>query len=317
MEVNTRAVLERLGVFEQRNLDFKLLRGLKDAGRGQRHAAGQLFHLHAGQVQRGALAGNGLVCGAAVDLHAAHARPLARRKDLDFFFLFYFAGDQRSGNHRAKAFHGKNAVNGQAEKRFGIARRNVRGQPDDFSLEFIQARAFKRAHGDNWRAAGIEKRSAHEIFNLHAHDAERVFVHHVGLGNHDDAARDGEQPADFEMLAGLRLDGFVGGDDHQHQVHAAHAGQHVADKALVARHVDEAQPDFFSAGRRQFKVGEAEIDGDAAALLFFQTVGINAGQGFDQRGLAVVDVSGGADDDRFHVSLSVTNCRACYGPRGL
>ena len=52
-------------------------------------------------------------------------------------------------------------------------------------------------------------------------------------------------------------------------------------------------------------MGKAEIDGDAAALFFFQTVGINAGQGFDQRGLAVVDVAGGADDDAFHPTISV------------
>ena len=42
---------------------------------------------------------------------------------------------------------------------------------------------------------------------------------------------------------------------------------------------------------------EAEVDGDAAALFFFQTVGVDAGEGADQRGLAVIDVSGGADDD--------------------
>jgi hypothetical protein len=53
----------------------------------------------------------------------------------------------------------------------------------------------------------------------------------------------------------------------------------------------------------QFEMREAQIDGDAAALLFFQAVGINAGQGFDQRGLAVIDVAGGADDDGFHGAL--------------
>ena len=47
----------------------------------------------------------------------------------------------------------------------------------------------------------------------------------------------------------------------------------------------------------QFQMGEAQINGDAAALFFFQTIGVDSGQGFDQRGLAVVDVSGSADDD--------------------
>ena len=45
---------------------------------------------------------------------------------------------------------------------------------------------------------------------------------------------------------------------------------------------------------------EADVDGDAAALLFFQAVGVDAGKGLDQRGLAVIDVPGGADDDGLH-----------------
>src|SRR5690348_7150387 len=102
------------------------------------------------------------------------------------------------------------------------------------------------------------------------------------------------------MLAGLRLDGFVSGDHHQYQIDAAHAGQHVADKTLVTGDVDETKPDFFTAGRGELQVSEAEIDGDAAALLFLEAVGVNAGKGLDQRGLAVVDVSGGAEDDMLH-----------------
>ncbi len=47
-------------------------------------------------------------------------------------------------------------------------------------------------------------------------------------------------------------------------------------------------------------MGEAEIDGDAAALFLFQTVGIDAGEGLDQRGLAVIDMARGAGDDMLH-----------------
>jgi hypothetical protein len=50
-------------------------------------------------------------------------------------------------------------------------------------------------------------------------------------------------------------------------------------------------------------VSEAEINSDAAALLLFQTIGINTGQGLDQRGLAMVNVSGGAEDDGLHSNL--------------
>ena len=43
-------------------------------------------------------------------------------------------------------------------------------------------------------------------------------------------------------------------------------------------------------------VGKAEVDGDAARLLLLEPVGVDAGQLAHQRGLAVIDVAGGADD---------------------
>ena len=125
---------------------------------------------------------------------------------------------------------------------------------------------------------------------------QHVGIHQVGLGERDDAARDAQQAADIEMLAGLRLDGFVGGDHEEHQVDAAHAGQHVLDEALMPGDVDEAQ----AQRGRQLQMRETEVDGDAAALFFFQAVGIDAGERFHQRGLAVIDMAGGADDNIFH-----------------
>ena len=47
---------------------------------------------------------------------------------------------------------------------------------------------------------------------------------------------------------------------------------------------------------RRRQIGEAEVDRDAARLLLLQAVGVDAGQRAHQRGLAVVDVAGGADD---------------------
>ena len=46
--------------------------------------------------------------------------------------------------------------------------------------------------------------------------------------------------------------------------------------------------------------GEAQVDRDAARLLFRQPVGVGAGERFDQRRLAVIDMTGGADDDVSH-----------------
>ena len=108
--------------------------------------------------------------------------------------------------------------------------------------------------------------------------------------------RNAEQAADFEMFARLRLDGLVGGDDEQQQIDAACSGQHILDEALMPGDIDKA--------RRLREVREAQIDGNAAALFLFETIGIDAGEGADQRRLAVVDVSGGADDER-HLLIRV------------
>src|SRR5262245_16706812 len=94
------------------------------------------------------------------------------------------------------------------------------------------------------------------------------------------------------MFSGLRHDAFVGGDDEHGEVDAPDARQHVLDEALVTRDVDDLDRESV----RLFEKRKAEIDRDAASLLFGQTVGVDTGQGFDERGFAVVDVSRGADD---------------------
>jgi ceramide glucosyltransferase len=67
----------------------------------------------------------------------------------------------------------------------------------------------------------------------------------------------------------------------------------------MSGNVDEAEPYIL----RKLEMSEAEVDGDAAALLFGEAVGVDSGEGADQRGLAVVDVTGGAYDNVSHVRV--------------
>ena len=76
---------------------------------------------------------------------------------------------------------------------------------------------------------------------LQADHIQSFTVHQIGLGEHCNAAAHGEQAANVEVLASLRLDGFIGGNHQQDQVNSAHAGQHVAHEALVAGNVHETQ----------------------------------------------------------------------------
>src|SRR5690606_38021981 len=57
------------------------------------------------------------------------------------------------------------------------------------------------------------------------------------------------------------------------------------------------------------EVGEAEIDGDAAAPLLGKAVGVDAGERSNERGLAVVDVTGRAEDEVGHQRLSSASTR--------
>ena len=160
--------------------------------------------------------------------------------------------------------------------------------------QFFESRAGNGAHRHHRRA--LQKRAGHELLHFQPHQFQDVRFHQIGLGERHDALRDSQQAANVEVLARLRLDGFVRRDDEQHQIDAAHAGQHVFDETLVTRHVHEAQPQ----GGRQLQVRETDIDGDAAALLLFQPVRVDAGERLDQRGLAVIDVAGRAHDDVLH-----------------
>ena len=49
-------------------------------------------------------------------------------------------------------------------------------------------------------------------------------------------------------------------------------------------------------------VREAEIDRDAALLFFGQAIGVDAGQRFDERRLAVIDMTGRGDDHFFNLT---------------
>ena len=94
------------------------------------------------------------------------------------------------------------------------------------------------------------------------------------------------------MLDRLRHGAVVGGDHQQHEVDAGRPRQHVVDELLVARNVDEAE----HAARRRRHVGEAEVDRNAARFFLLEAIGIDAGQGAHQRGLAVIDMPCRSDD---------------------
>lgn len=132
-----------------------------------------------------------------------------------------------------------------------------------------------------------------ELFHFEADQLKNVVIHKVGFGERNNAMLDAEHTADFEMFPRLRLDRFVGRDDEQQEIDAAGAGEHVFDEALMSGYIYESEAQI----RRDFKVRETKVDGNAAAFLFFETVGFNPGESAHECALAMIDVSGGAHND--------------------
>ena len=102
--------------------------------RCEHHAARQFGCLHAGQVQGGALSGDGFLRRAAMHLHSANPQTLAGRMDFDLLLLVDSARNQSACHHGPEALHGEHAINWQPEDSAGIFGRNLGGQPSQLAL---------------------------------------------------------------------------------------------------------------------------------------------------------------------------------------
>ena len=118
-------------------------------------------------------------------------------------------------------------------------------------------------------------------------------IREIGLAQSHDAMPDPEQIRDGEMFARLRHHAIVGRPPpgSRQSIPVAPATM-VPNETFVPGHVDEAA----RAARAGLPVGETEVDRDAAPLFLGQPVGLDAGQGADESGLSMIDVTGRADD---------------------
>ena len=259
----------------------------KRTGRDEHVAAPDLRAFDAGKRDRDALARLGALDRPVVHLHAAHAHrrppgstrssspspivpdhsvpvttvPIPRREK------------ERSTWSRAGPFAGCCSTC----RRDGRERR----------AQLVEPGAGARARHDDGHAGK-------ELLHLEPRELERVGVDEIGLRQRDDAAVDAEQAQDREVLVRLRPRSFARVDDEEEEVDAARAGDHRPDEPLVPGHVDDRK--LRPVGQLERRV--AEVDRDPARVLLGQPVGVLAGQRLDERGLAVVDVPGGADGQR-------------------
>jgi hypothetical protein len=247
-------------------------------------------------VSREPLAAHGLLGGGVVHLQAAHLRAAPAGQHRHLVVDPQPARHERPGDHRAEALHREDTVDRQAR---GTARRAAGRTPcerEEGLAEPVHPLSRPRGHGNARRVR--EERPGHQLARLHPDELDGVRVREVRLGDRDEAVGDAEEPTDLEVLARLRHHRLVGRHDEDDGVEPPDAGEHVLDEPFVSGHVHERERELVGG-----PVGEPEVDGDAAGLLLLQPIRVGAGEGEHQRALAVIDVTGGADDDvpRRHV----------------
>ena len=232
--------------------------------------------------------------GPVVHLRLTHPDRLPRRQKLEGVSGTHAPAPERPGHDRSDAFDREHPIDGKPRgARFLTPRGLSRGLVERHK-ERVQSFSRDGREGNDRDAA--EEGRLEQFLHLGPHDAERFGIHQVRLGERHDAAPDPEQVHDGEMLARLRHHPLVGRDHEEHEIDPGRSREHVLHEALVPGHVHDGDPS--PGGKRP--VRESQIDGDAALLLFLETVGVDAGEAADERRLAVIDVPRGSDHDRTH-----------------
>src|SRR6266851_5725423 len=269
---------------------------------GKHIAAFELEPFAAGQVERDALAEACALDRLAMHLYRTNAHLLAGRQHAQLLPGPHHRAHGCAGYDRAMALDHKRAVDWQPKEPGWAPRLEAVELAGNLRAQLIEAHPAQRRDRDYRRA--LEPGGVGEQLDFFAHFREAFLVGQVRLRDQEDAALDAKQMQDVEMLLALRHHAVVGCDREQYEVHPMRAGKHVADEPLMARDVDHAR----ARPVPEREIREPEVDRDAALLLFLETVGILAGERLDQRGLAMVDMAGGADnrmgDLRSHRSTS-------------
>ena len=284
MHRDARAAVDRHELLE---LDIEAVGDRKGAGRDERVAAVQVAPVDARQPERNPLAGRRPLDGSVVHLHRANPHLAAARSDLEHVALGDRPRPERAGDDGADAPQREDPVDVEARRPGGVAHGRAVGHPRECRPQIVETHPGLGADGDDLRLRN-------ELARLVDRDLERLLVDQVCLRDRDDACLDAEQPQDRDVLERLRSCALGRVDHEQEEVDPGRAGDHRADEALVARHVDQREPPPV----RQLERRVAEVDRDPAPLLLRQPVRVLPRQRPHEPRLAVVDVPGGADRQR-------------------
>ena len=249
-----------------------------------------IVHFHALHVHGAAPSGTHHFGGITVALQAPGPAERALRLNADFLARLHRSGSHRAGHNRTVPLERKDPIHRQTENIRTVPRGHFLHAVENILFQRVQPLAGGRRHRKNGRA--FQKAARHELTHVFRNQRQPVGIDHINLGQGHKAAPDAEQRADFQMLARLRHDAFIRCNDQHHEVHAGRARHHVLDEALMPGHVHDAEP----LAVRHDGPGKAQLDGDAAPLLFLKPIAVDTRQRPYQRCLAVINVPGRTHD---------------------
>ena len=162
-----------------------------------------------------------------------------------------------------------------------------------------------------------------ELTGLHLDEVdELVIVDHVTLVQEDDDVGNADLTGEQDVLAGLSHGAVGSSDDQDSAVHLSSTGDHVLDVVSVARAVNVS---VVTGSSLVLDVGDGDRNAALALLgslvdvlersevsLAALGLGENLGDGGGQRGLAVVDVTNGAD-----VNMRLSALKLLFGHKAL
>ena len=246
-----------------------------------------------GDVEGGAHAGEGGIDGGGMVLNGANVTGHLGGIGGEGVAGADAAAGEGAGDDGADSFWGKDAVNGEAGLADVAWGRGVFEGGSDGVFEFVHALSGVGGDGDD---GGVFEGGSLEVVAEDFGGEVEVFGE-VGFGEGDDEVGDAKVGENLKVFLGLGHPGVVGGDDEEGEVEGGDAGDHVVDEVGVAGDINDADLVGVIPFCREAEVGEAELDGDAAFLFLGESVGVNAGEGFDEGGFAVIDVTGGSEDE--------------------
>ncbi len=275
---------------------------------GHDHAAPEVTPLKSHQVDRRPVAGTNLRHLAAVTFEAPDTKPAVARKKPHRLLHAKPAAGHRTGDHGAETGHRENAIDVHAEDVSPVALTHPAGDRANGSVQLIDSFSGYGRYRQN--IAALKKCPLCQLANFLRGQLTGRLIDKIRLGQCRHTVGHPQHLHDSQMFPGLRHHPFICGHHQEGEIDADRSADHGMYEISVPGHIDHTQ----RIPRGQPEMGKTEVDGNTASFFLLVRVAVDTAERLDQRGLAVIDMTGGTHDEMFHAML---RARAPAPDRGL